>query len=80
MANEFNDFFVNIAANLKEPIPISEFSKIEDFVNTNVPGHMFFHIPLITESETLKMLKNLDTSKATGFDQIGPKLLKLSAD
>ena len=26
------------------------------------------------------MLKSLDISKATGLDQIGPKLLKLSAD
>ena len=41
---------------------------------------MFFHIPLITESQMHKMLTNLDVSKATGLDQIGPRLLKVSAD
>ena len=71
---------MNIAENLKEPIPKSDFNKIEHFVNSNVPEHMFFHIPLITESETHKMLSQLDVSKATGLDQLGPRLLKLSAD
>ena len=73
-------FFVNIASNLKEPIPDSDFINVKNFVNANVPNLMNFNIPLITESETRKMLTNLDVSKATGLDQIGPKLLKLSAD
>ncbi|WAR04353.1 hypothetical protein MAR_019722 [Mya arenaria] len=80
IANTFNKFFVNVAANLKEPIPTSNFNKVNDFVKTKVPDHIYFHIPLITESQTRKMLNNLDVSKATGLDQIGPTLLKLSAD
>lgn len=41
---------------------------------------MHFNIPLITESETRKLLINLDVSKATGLDQIGSRLLKVSED
>ena len=41
---------------------------------------MFFHIPIITESQMHKMLTILDVSKATGIDQFGTRLLKLSAD
>ena len=80
MANEFNNFFVNVAANLKEPISNSDFTKVKQFVNQTVPENMYFNIPLITEEQTRKMLVNLDTSKSTGLDQIGPKLLKLSAN
>ena len=35
---------------------------------------------LTTPSEVKKLLKNLDTKKATGVDKIPPKLAKLSAD
>ena len=40
----------------------------------------FFHIPPVTESHMHTILTNLDISKATGLDQIGSRLLKLSAD
>ena len=39
-----------------------------------------FHFRTITESEVLKLLSTLKTSKATGHDKISPKLLKDSAD
>ena len=72
MANEFNNFFVNIASHLKGPILDSDFTKVKQFVNRTVPDNTYFNIPLITEEKTRKMLLSLDTSKSTGLDQIGP--------
>ena len=58
IVNEFNTYFVNIAENLKEPIPISDFDEINKFVNEKVPTDRFFKIPLIAENKTLNMLKS----------------------
>lgn len=80
MSDEFNKFFTSIAANLKEPIPPSKFTDIKDHVDSKVPEHIFFNIPPIHEQRVHKMLLNLNTSKSTGLDDIGPKFLKLSAN
>lgn len=80
IANEFNNFFVNIATNLSTPVTVSDFNHIKEFVNDKIPEQSFFHIPYITEYQTRKLLTNLDISKATGLDQLGPRLLKLSTD
>ena len=80
IANEFNNFFINIATNLSAPIPESDFKHIKDFVDNKVPKHTYFNIPLITEDKTRKYLSSLDISKATGLDQLGPRLLKMSTN
>ena len=80
MSNEFNTFFTNIAAKLKEPIPPSNFEHISKFVNDHVPEPMYFNIPYICEEKVRKMLSNLDISKSTGLDEIGPRFLKLSSN
>lgn len=80
IANIFNDFFVNIAAKLKDQITESNFDYIEQFVNSKVPHDITFDIPEISVDSVLKGLNDLDSSKATGIDNIGPRLLKLSAN
>ena len=80
IANEFNNFFVNIATKLSAPIPESDFNHIKDHVDNKVPKHTYFQIPLITEDKTRKYLNSLDISKATGLDQLGPRLLKMSTN
>ena len=75
IANEFNNFFVNIATNLSTPITVSDFYHIKEFVNDKIPEQSFFHIPY-TEYQTRKLLTNLDISKATGLHQLGQRLLK----
>ena len=71
---------VTVASNEKSPIIKSDFISVENFVNEKVPDLMIFNIPLIIESASRKMLRNLDVTKATVLNQIGPRLLKLSAD
>jgi len=81
MANIFNEFFVNVASNIKDPVPEHlNFDYIKDFINEHVPVDVVFEIPEVTQSNIRKQLLELNVSKATGIDNIGPKLLKLSAD
>ena len=80
MANVFNQYFVNVAAQLKGPIEKSDFKHITEFVNSKVPNNTSFSIPAINSSFVQNFLKSLDVSKATGLDCIGPKILKIAPD
>ena len=79
MANAFNKFFVSIASNLKEPIENSNFEKLKAFCHNRVPEGTIFSIPEISKEYIEKFLKHIDVSKATGCDNIGPRLLKIAA-
>ena len=79
MATHFNNFFVSIASKLKGPIKSCNFEKLKDFCDSKVPDGIDFNIPEISRDKVFKFLSNIDTSKATGYDQIGPRLLKIAA-
>ena len=79
IANEFNEFFVNVASKLKEPVLESNHDRLKEFCQSNLPFDMKFTIPQIQNEKVLKFLSTMDTSKATGTDMIGPRLLKLAA-
>ena len=79
IANEFNKFFVTVASKLKEPNLEPNFERLDKFCDERVPKDTEFSIPYLTKDKVEKYLKNLDLSKATGTDNIGPRLLKLSA-
>ena len=77
IANVFNDYFVNIPSKLREPIQDSDFTVLQDFVDSKVNNDSNFSIPLINCSFMNTYMCNLDVKKATGLDSIGPKLLKI---
>ena len=79
IANAFNDFFVNVASHLKEPIHPSNHDKLEDFCKSKISENTEFSIPNVEKDKVLKYLLNVDTSKATGTDNFGARLLKLAA-
>ena len=79
ISNAFNDFFVNVASNLKEPITPSCHDKLEDFCKSKISEDTAFTIPNIEKNKVLKYLLNVDIKKATGTDNIGARLLKLAA-
>ena len=79
IANIFNDFFVNVAAKLKEPITTTSHEKLKEFCQSKISEDTKFTIPNIQKDKVLKFLSTIDTSKATGTDNIGPRLLKLAA-
>ena len=79
IANKFNCFFVSVVSQLKEPKVKPNFEILEKFCDEQVPYGTLFTIPNINKEKVKKYLRNLDLSKATGTDNIEPRLLKLSA-
>ena len=79
LAERFNDYFINIAANLKEPIVESNFDDLQEHISQKIPDNVIFELPEIDENFVFRYLSTLDVSKATGLDGIGPKMLKLSS-
>ena len=75
IADTFNDFFVNIASKIKEPVSHSNHDKLKDFCQDRLPEGTRFEIPCIDMVNVRKYLSNVDVSKATGTDNIGPRLL-----
>ena len=79
IANAFNNFFVNVASRIKEPVTNSNHDKLKDFCRDRLPENTKFNIPNIEKQTIVAYLSHLDVSKATGTDNIGPRLLKLAA-
>ena len=79
IVHAFNNFFINVASNIKDPIPSSNFEYLKDYIDKKVPADMFFEIPNISIEAVYLSLKNLDISKSTGLDKIGPRLLRTAA-
>ena len=79
LTQHFNNYFVNVASKLKEPIINSEFEHLNTFVQSKVPSNVEFKIPLTNVGFVRNFLSNLNVSKAKGLENIGPKILKISA-
>ena len=79
MANEFNNFFVNVASKLKDCVINTDHDKLREFCQAKLPAETKFTIPPIQKEKVSKFLSYIDISKATGTDLIGPRLLKLAA-
>lgn len=79
ISNAFNNFFVQVAESIKEPIVPSNHEKLKEFCRNKVPNNINFNIPFLEASYVEKYLSSIDTTKATGTDNIGPRLLKIAA-
>ena len=60
MANEFNDFFVNIASKLKEPVVNTNHDKLREFFEAELPADTKFIIPPIQKEKVSKFLSYID--------------------
>ena len=80
LTQHFNNYFVNVASKLKEPNINSEFEHRNTFVQSKVPSKVKFKILLTNVGFVRNFLSNSNVSKATGLDNIGPKILKISAN
>ncbi|VDI61719.1 Hypothetical predicted protein [Mytilus galloprovincialis] len=83
IVDAFNKHFINIAP--KDSLSTSQSykfdsNKIYEEVAAKVPQDTWFYIPLITVAEVKDCLSNLNVAKATGIDQISPRILKLSSE
>ena len=57
--------------------PTSDLTKLINFISNKFPKNIYFKIPPITTQQISSFIQNLDSSKATGLDGIGPRLLKI---
>lgn len=84
IAKKLNTYFASVAKILNETTPTGsardiDAKKISDFVNAKVPINTHFSIPFITSEQVLSHINNLDASKSTGLDGLGPRIVKLAA-
>ena len=79
VSNENNIFFVQVAENITEPILSSYHKKLRTFYCNRIPRDLNFNIPLLKANKVEVFLKSIDTTKATGTGNIGPRLLKIAA-
>ena len=79
LAELFNNYFIYVASKLKEPITDSEFERL-NFMQSNIPSDIEFKIPLTNTGFVRKFLSSVNVSKSTGLDNIGPRILKISAN
>ena len=75
IANEFNAFFSNIGKKLADAIPVT--TNQANHADGTVPGKNRFQFSRITAEEVSNILGDLDGGKATGLDNISPRLLKI---
>ena len=80
LTDVFNSYFVNVASNLEEPIIPSDFEILNEYVKSKIPLNTEFLIAPTNETYVNNFLSMLNLNKSTGIVNIGPKILKLSAN
>ena len=55
IANEFNEFFVNVATKLKEPVTNTNHNKLKEYCQSKLPSDMKFTIPQIQTGKSLEV-------------------------
>jgi hypothetical protein len=80
IANALNEHFINVSHIVqKSSFNKNNFDSLRTFLDNKLIGKTF-HINFITILEVKRYIKELDTSKASGVDGIGPRILKLCGD
>jgi len=74
IANNFNEYFTSIGPNLAKSIPKSN-GNYRDFLDLNRMEQSFFLNP-ITSAEIILTVNEFESNKASGHDNISPKVIK----
>ena len=77
IANNFNKHFIEIGRNLASEIPYPSNGKSFDTFMSRSNSKV--KLQRVEESKVLKLLTTADSAKATGYDKIPNKLLKIAA-
>ncbi|MCG8048030.1 MAG: reverse transcriptase domain-containing protein, partial [Candidatus Thiodiazotropha endolucinida] len=79
---ELNKYFATIAEFLNKDnnnISPIDAHRIKDYIDSKVPCDISFNIPFISTEQVSSFIGKLDTSKSTGLDCLGPRILKMAA-
>ena len=77
----FNNLFISISSNSiqnQTNIPI-ELDALQLFIRAKIPKDNYFSIANVSEADVFDMLIMLNINKFSGFDGIGPQILKIAA-
>jgi hypothetical protein len=75
-----NDYFTDIIKTIKPIMPENvDLATLCDYIKGKVPNKVTFSLDTVTSEDVYTLLSKLDTTKSTGLDGIGPRILKLSA-
>ena len=74
IVNRFNEYFVNVGANLAKKITANTNLSFKSYLKGNYMDSML--LTPVCEQEIKKELENLDPSKSCGHDNIMPKIVK----
>ena len=77
IANEFNNFYVNVGPNLAKNIPQSNRNANDLLPNQNLQNSLYF-IPS-TPLEILNIIQSMKPKTSSGLDKVSPKLVKQTA-
>ena len=82
IAVKLNEYFASVSDQYKtdcDSLYPPNFSKLEDYVQSKIPPHVYFTVPYITLQQVSKFINTLDPAKATGLYGLGPRILKMAA-
>ena len=92
VCNIFNDYFLEAAIHIGKEDPTQDDETIDDILCSykdhttikriipNVRHVSMFNLSFVFVKEAQTLLKDVDAKKATGYDNIPPKILKIAAD
>ena len=92
VSNHFNDFFCNVASKLGFSDSLQENDEIHEIIKSyedhdsiktirsKYPDPPTFSFNSVSPADIGKILRNIDSNKATGYDNVPPKLIKVAAN
>lgn len=81
IAFKLNDYFASISelvSDTDDPSPTIDLTKLKSYISSKIPNNISFNVPYITVDSVSESISGLNSSKATGLDGIGPRVLKLA--
>lgn len=82
IASKLNEYFSSISELLNgnnTDTSSLDLTKLQNFINDKIPDDIHFNIPFITTEQVSSFIRALDSSKATGLDGLGPRVLKMAS-
>ena len=79
IANELNEYFVNILeqiGNNNDADVDFENTKLKNFVHSRLNVDTVYNIPLLTFKQTIAIIDNIASNKASGYDGLSVRVLK----
>ena len=82
IARKLKEYFASVCDHFSShnnPVDAPDMNKLNEYINSKVPSHVYFSVPYITTQQVIESIRGLNSTKATGLDGLGPRILKMAA-